>query len=172
MQMDAGLDTGPVLSQRSIPVGEEDDAGSLHDRLAGLGAQMMVEALAEITAGRGRAVPQPREGVTYAAKIGKQETLLDWTRPARELHRTVRAFRPSPGATTRLDGQPIKIWRARVLERPLAPGELRDEPTGELVAGCGEGSLQILELQRAGGKRLLAGEYLRGHPLPPNARLG
>jgi methionyl-tRNA formyltransferase len=168
MQMDAGLDTGPVLSQRKIEITDQDDAGSLHDRLAALGAQMIVEALAEVAAGHAHAVPQPLEGVSYAAKIARQETLLDWTRPARELDRAVRAFRPSPGASTVLDGQPIKIWRARVVERTLAPGAL----TAELVAGCGEEALQILELQSAGGKRLLAAEYLRGHPLLPNARLG
>jgi methionyl-tRNA formyltransferase len=168
MQMDAGLDTGPVLSQRKIEITHEDDAGTLHERLAALGAQMIVEALADLAAGRAHPVPQPLEGVTYAAKIARQETLLDWTRPASELDRAVRAFRPSPGASTLLDGQPIKIWRARVVERSLAPGAL----TGELVAGCGEGSLQILELQPAGGKRLLAAEFLRGHPLLPNARLG
>ncbi len=103
--------------------------------------------------------------MTYARKIAKQESVLDWTRPAAELERAVRAFRPLPGASTRLHGQTIKIWRARVVDARLAPGEI----AGGLVAGCGAGALEILELQRAGGKKLSAEEFLRGHPLAPGA---
>jgi methionyl-tRNA formyltransferase len=168
MKMDEGLDTGPVLSRSPVAIGDEDDAGTLHERLAELGAQMIAAALDDLAAGRARFVPQPQEGVTYARKIAKQETVLDWTRPAIELERAVRAFRPAPGASTRLAGSPVKIWRARVVERELAPGELADD----LVAGCGAGALEILELQRAGAKRLGAAEFLRGHPLPAGARLG
>jgi methionyl-tRNA formyltransferase len=167
MQMDAGLDTGPVLSRRAIPIEHDDDAGMLHDRLAELGGEMIVAALADLARGRAQAVPQPTDGVVYAPKIGKHETFLDWSRPARELDRKVRAFRPAPGANARLDGQPIKIWRVQLVDRRLAVGQL----TPELVAGCGEGALEILELQRAGGKRLSAAEYLRGHPLRSGARL-
>ncbi len=168
MQMDAGLDTGPVLQQRAVPIAPDDDAGSLHDKLAGLGADMVVEALREVEAGRGRATPQPKAGVTYARKIDKQETFLAWSRPAVELERAVRAFRPSPGASTTFEGEPIKIWRARVVEDRLAPGAV----TQGLVVGCGEGALAITELQRAGGKRLSAADFLRGRALPPHARFG
>jgi methionyl-tRNA formyltransferase len=165
MQMDEGLDTGPVLAQCSVPIGDEDDAGSLHERLAELGAEMIVAALIEVAAGRARALPQPQEGVTYARKLAKHETQLDWTQPAAELERAVRAFRPTPGASTRLDGEPIKLWRTRVVAARLAPGEI----ASGLVVGCGEGALEVLELQRGGGKRLSAAEFLRGHPLPPGA---
>ena len=168
MQMDAGLDTGPILAQRALPISEYDDSGSLHARLADLGAEMIVAALADISAGGARALAQSQDGVTYARKIGKHESVLDWTRPAVELERAVRAFRPLPGASTQLHGQTIKIWRARVVEARLAPGEIG----GGLVAGCGAGALEILELQRAGGKKLSADEFLRGHPLAPGAKFG
>ena len=167
MQMDAGLDTGPVLRQAKIDIAADDDAGTLHDRLAALGAEMIADALADVAAGRARAVPQSQTGISYARKIDKRETELDWTRPAPELERAVRAFRPSPGAGARLDGVPIKIWRARAVDEHLAPGSV----TGALIVGCGEGALEILELQRAGGKRLAAADFLRGHPMRPGARL-
>ena len=165
MQMDEGLDTGALLAQRRISIGDEDDAGSLHERLAELGAEMVVAALNDIAAGRARALPQAQEGATYARKLAKHETHLDWTRPAAELERAVRAFRPTPGASTQLDDEPIKLWRTRVVTARLAPGEI----AGDLVVGCGQGALEVLELQRAGGKRLSANEFLRGHPLPPGA---
>jgi methionyl-tRNA formyltransferase len=168
MQMDAGLDTGPVLRQSKLDIADDDDAGTLHDRLAELGAELIVDALSDVASGSARAMPQPQVGVTYARKIDKQETQLDWTRPAVELHRAVRAFRPTPGASTRFDGQPIKIWRSRVVDKCLAPGAVSEK----LVVGCGEGALEILELQRAGGTRLAAADFLRGHPLGPGARLG
>jgi len=168
MQMDEGLDTGPVLAQAATAITADDDAGTLHDRLAELGAGLIVEVLDRLADGRARPTPQPQAGITYARKIDKRETELDWTRPADELERAVRAFRPTPGAAARLDGAPLKIWRARVVDQRLTPGTL----TSELVAGCGEGALRILELQRAGGKRLPAAEFLRGHPVAPGARLG
>jgi methionyl-tRNA formyltransferase len=169
MQMDAGLDTGPVLAQQRVPIAEDEDAGSLHDKLARLGAEAIVATLADVEAGRARAVRQPESGVTYAAKIDKRETRLDWPRPALELERAVRAFRPAPGAVTSLDGEPIKIWRARIVEAKAAPGTLLTTE-GQLVVACGEQALAISELQRAGGRRLSAGEFLRGHPLAPGAR--
>jgi methionyl-tRNA formyltransferase len=168
MQMDAGLDTGPVLRQKKIDIAGDDDAGTLHERLAALGAELIVEALSDVASGRARAVPQSQAGMTYARKIDKRETELDWTRPAPELERAVRAFRPTPGAGTHLDRQPVKIWRARVVEEHLAPGGV----AAPLTVGCGEGALEILELQRAGGKRLATADFLRGHPLRPGARFG
>jgi len=167
MQMDAGLDTGPVLRQVAIAITDDDDAGTLGGRLADLGAGLMADVLADLAAGRAHAQAQPDAGATYARKVDKREARLDWTRPARELARAVRAFRPAPGAVAALDGEPLKIWRARVVERSMAPGELAPDFT----VGCGEHALQILELQRAGGKRLPAADFLRGYPLRPGARL-
>ena len=166
MQMDAGLDTGPVLAQRKIAIGAEDDGGSLRERLAELGADMIVQTLADVAAGRARGMAQPQTGVTHAPKISKDDTLLDWRRAATELERAVRAFRPIPGALTTLEGEPIKIWRARVVDLQLPPGTL----TPNLVAGCGQDALEVLELQLAGGKKLAAKEFLRGHPLRAEAR--
>ena len=168
MQMDAGLDTGPVLKQARTRISDDDDAASLHDRLAELGAGLIVETLADVEASRAVAVSQPKLGITYARKIDKRETRIDWTRPAAELERAIRAFRPVPGASTRTGGVDLKIWRVRVVDgRPLAPGEVSDG----LVVGCGQGALEILELQRAGGRPLSASEFVRGHPLPAGARL-
>jgi methionyl-tRNA formyltransferase len=170
MQLDAGLDTGPVLAQQRTPIAADDDAGTLHDRLAALGSEMIVAALAELAAGRARAVPQPVEGVTYAPKIAKAETRLDWSQSAAELERAVRAFRPSPGAWTNLDGEPIKIWRAQLAAARGAPGSvLSPEP---LTVACGEGALEITELQRAGGRRLAASDFVRGLALAPGMRFG
>jgi methionyl-tRNA formyltransferase len=167
MQMDAGLDTGPVLAQRAVPIAPEDDAASLHDKLAALGAEMIVTALEDLAAGRARPVPQPLVGVTYARKIDKRESMLDWTRPAVELERAVRAFYP---AATVLDGEPVKVWRARVAQGQGAPGAVLD--ADNLVVACGENALAITQLQRAGGKRLSAADFLRGRALAAHARFG
>jgi methionyl-tRNA formyltransferase len=169
MQMDAGLDTGPVLLQRRVPVTPDDDAGTLHDKLAALGADAIAVALADLDAGRARATPQPQDGATYARKIEKGENRLDWTRPAAELERKVRAFRPAPGAVTALGGDALKVWRTRVVEGRGEPGSLI-AAQDELVVACGERALAIKELQRAGGRALSAAEFLRGHPLPDGAR--
>jgi len=164
MQMDAGLDTGPVLRQRAVLIAADEDAGSLHDKLAALGAEMIVEILAAPP----RPDPQPKEGVTYARKIEKADTVLDWSRPAVELERAVRAFRPAPGTSTSLAGEAIKIWRTRLVSEKLPPGVIGQN----LVVGCGEGALAVEELQRAGGKRMSAAQFLRGRPLVPGARFG
>ncbi|HEV3011294.1 MAG TPA: methionyl-tRNA formyltransferase [Burkholderiales bacterium] len=169
MQMDAGLDTGPVLMQKRIPIVPEDDAASLHDKLAVLGAEAMVAALDDIEAGRARAAPQPEDGVTYAAKIDKRDARVDWSRPALELERAVRALRPAPGAFALLDGEPVKIWRARVVDGQGQPGTIL-EMQNELVIACGQRALAVSELQRAGARRLSAGEFLRGQRLAPGAR--
>ena len=169
MQMDAGLDTGPVLMQTPLPIAPHDDAGTLHDKLAALGARAIVEALGQLESGRARAQPQSELGVTYASKIDKGETRLDWSKPATELERAVRAFRPAPGAFAMLEGEPIKIWRAQALEHDAAPGTVRREDE-RLVVGCGEGALGVLELQRAGGRRLGVADFLRGRTLGPGAR--
>jgi methionyl-tRNA formyltransferase len=172
MKMDAGLDTGPVLAQRSLAIAQDEDAGSLHDRLAALGAEMMTMTLAELLAGRVQATPQSPTGVTYARKIEKEETRLDWSRPAAELERAVRAFRPSPGATSSLEGEPLKIWRARVGKERGIPGTVLHLSGDAIVVGCGVDALEVTELQRSGARRLAAAEFLRGHPLTPGSRLG
>jgi methionyl-tRNA formyltransferase len=168
MRMDAGLDTGPVFAQRALAIGADDDAGTLHDKLAELGAQALLEVLANIASGRARA--QPADGVTYAPKIEKSETWLRWAHPAAELERAVRAFRPSPGALARLGGDPAKIWRARVVDGAGAAGTVLD--AGEaLHIACGSGALAIDELQPASGRRMSVGEFLRGRRIAPGTRL-
>jgi methionyl-tRNA formyltransferase len=171
MRMDAGLDTGPVLSRHRVPIGADDDAGSLHDKLAALGQQAIVAALVQIEAGNARATPQPAEGATYARKIGRDDAVLDWSQPAHVLERAVRALRPSPGAATTLEGERIKLWHAHVLPGNGAPGIVLAADDA-LVVACGEGALAITKLQRAGGKPLAASEFLRGRTPPRGARLG
>ncbi|MCW5619867.1 MAG: methionyl-tRNA formyltransferase [Burkholderiales bacterium] len=173
MQMDAGLDTGPVLLRQSIPIGARETSGSLHDRLAAVGAQCIVSALARIEAGAAHREPQPDDGVTYAAKISKEEAELDWTRPAIELDRQIRAFNPAPGAATVLDGQPLRIWAAHPVPGiGLAPGSVQDAAAGTLTIACGDGALALDEVQRAGGKRLSVADFQRGANLRMGQRLG
>jgi methionyl-tRNA formyltransferase len=172
MKMDAGLDTGEMLAPRCVPIAPDDDAQSLHDRLAALGAEAIVDALAGIAAGRASFRPQPDSGATYARKIGKQDAELDWTRPCSELERTVRALRPSPGARSRLRGEIVKIWRARRVARTGTPGEVLECGADGILIGCGEGALLATELQRAGGTRLAAADFLRGYPISSGERLG
>ncbi len=172
MKMDAGLDTGPILAQSAILITEDDDAGTLHERLAALGAKMIVSALAAVESGRARFTPQSTADVTYAHKIDKSELTVDWSRPAQELARAIRAFRPSPGASSTLEDAGIKIWEAHVAQGSGEPGRaLAASPHG-IVIGCGQGSLVVTQLQRAGGRRLSAEEFLRGHAIVPGTRFG
>jgi methionyl-tRNA formyltransferase len=172
MQMDVGLDTGPMLSRHRLAIDAEDDAGSLHDKLAALGAEAIVGALADIEAGRARSVLQPVTGVVYAKKITPEDAEIDWREPCAQIERRLRALRPAPGARTRLRGEPLKLWRASREARSGAPGTvLESGPAGVLVA-CGDGALRVTELQRAGGKRLRAEEFLRGCPIAAGERLG
>src|SRR5262245_23604861 len=162
MQMDAGLDTGPVYLTRAMAIAPEDTAGSLHDKLAALGARCIVETLSALETGHLRAVPQPAQGVTYARKIEKQEAVIDWSQPASHIERQVRAFSPQPGASTSLRGQLLRVWRARAVERPTAAAGCVIETTDrDIVVGCGNGALVIEELQRAGAKRLSATQLRR-----------
>jgi methionyl-tRNA formyltransferase len=172
MKMDAGLDTGPILSLHRLTIDDDDDAQSLHDRLAALGANAIVSALAALAAGRATPSPQPVAGASYARKIGKDEVELDWTRPCVELERMVRALRPSPGARSNLRGEVLKIWRARCAARTGAPGEVLESSVEGILIGCGEGTLLATELQRAGGTRLAAADFIRGFPLSRGDRLG
>jgi methionyl-tRNA formyltransferase len=172
MKMDAGLDTGPTLSQHRLEINEDDDAQTLHDRLATLGAKAIVGAVADIAAGCARAAPQPVAGATYARKIGKEETELDWTKAGAELERAVRALRPSPGARSRLRGEIIKIWRASCVARAGTPGEVLELGAEGILIACGEGALRATELQRAGGTRLPAADFLRGFPVSRGESFG
>lgn len=169
MRMDAGLDTGPVFVQRAIDIGAQEDFGTLHDTLAALGADALIETLAALVAGNARAMPQPEQGVTYAPKIEKGETHLDWRRPAVELERAVRAFRPSPGALARLGDQLVKVWRASVVEQSGSAGSVLLAREALHVA-CGTQALAIEELQPAGGRRMAIADFLRGHAISAGAR--
>lgn len=170
MQMEAGLDSGPVLLEKRLPITESDTGESLHDKLAVLGAQAIVEALEGI--GRLVPVPQPSEGVTYAAKLGKDEARLDWQLPATVLARKIRAFNPVPGAWTLLNGEMLKIWRATPDSRKGKPGEVLADGAEGLVVGCGEGAIRLLELQRAGARRMDAATFLSGLKIPVGTQLG
>lgn len=172
MKMDAGLDTGPMLSLRRLAITGDDDAQSLHDQLAALGAEAIVGALADIAAGRARPVPQPEAGATYARKIRKEESELDWMKSSAELERTVRALRPSPGARSQLRGDIIKIWRASCIARAGTPGDVLELGAEGILVACGEGALRVTELQRAGGTHLVAADFLRGFSVSCRERFG
>jgi len=162
MQMEAGLDTGPVLLQAALPIAAEDTAATLHDRLAELGAQLIVRALAALPL---PATAQPAAGVTYAHKIDKAEALVDWRRSAVELDRHIRAFNPFPGAQAPLVGQTVKLWRAVPVAGSGESGRILAVHRQQIVVACGDGALAITELQKAGGKRLPVRDFLAGHPL-------
>ena len=162
MQMEAGLDTGPVLLREALPITEGDTAASLHDRLAELGARLIVDALRNLPL---TPCPQPSDGVTYAAKIDKAESMLDWRLPALQLSRQVRAFNPFPGTLAYLDGTSMKIWKAVPDANGGVPGTVLSANKDGIVVACGEGALRLCELQKAGGKRLVAGQFLAGTPI-------
>jgi methionyl-tRNA formyltransferase len=168
MQMEEGLDTGPMLLTESVPIGWDDTTGSLHDKLAALGGAMIVDALRRLKVGDLPATVQPEAGVTYAAKISKEEAALDFSLPADVLARKVRAFNPFPGAHAQAGGVVYKIWRAGIGDDNcgMPPGTVlvADAEVGIHIA-CGEGSLRLLQLQKPGGKRLEAAEFLNGTTL-------
>ncbi len=170
MQMDAGLDTGPILLHEALPIAPDETGGTLHDKLAALGAALIVRALDGIERGALVAVPQPVDGVTYAAKIDKREARVDWMRTAGEIERAVRAFDPVPGAVTSLRGQDVKLRRAGLASGSGAPGTVLEASEAGIVVACGSGALRLESLQRAGGKRLDAGTFLRGFPVAPGDR--
>jgi len=169
MQMDAGLDTGPVLMQREMAIAPDDDAGSLHDRLAAMGAEMIVDALSGPAL---EPTPQPSEGASYAAKITRSDAVLDWHSTAVELERRVRAMRPAPGAQTTHAGEPLKVWRAQCVAGSGNPGSVLRASDDGLVVACKDGALSLLEVQRAGGRRLSAAQFLRGAGMSAGDRLG
>ena len=162
MQMEAGLDTGPVLLRGAFPIEATDTTATLHDRLAALGATLVVEALGKLPL---PAEPQPAEGVTYAHKIEKAEALIDWSKSAAELDRHIRAFNPFPGAQALFGGQTVKIWQARPVDAEGEKGTILAIDRSILLVACGAGGLAVSELQKAGGKRLPVQQFLAGHPL-------
>jgi methionyl-tRNA formyltransferase len=188
MKMDAGLDTGPILSTRRTPILPTDDSQALHDRLAQLGAALLAETIPAYVAGNISPQPQPAAGSTYAAKIKKEDGQIDWNSPAQKIWHRLRAFTPWPGAFTFLQAerkpQLLKIWKAEPVEdgrdsalrcpdaaarRPYRGTILSADKTG-IVVGCGAGALRIWELQREGGKRMTAEQFLIGHPLKPGQK--
>jgi methionyl-tRNA formyltransferase len=169
MEMEAGLDTGPVLACRATPIGPEDTARTLHDRLAGIGASLMVETLAALAVGAATATEQPAAGVTYAAKIDKAETRVDWTRSAVELGAHIRGLSPFPGAWSEIAGERVKLLMARPEDGAGTPGEVLDE---RLLVACGTGALRLVTLQRPGKGAVDADAFLRGFPVPRGTRLG
>jgi methionyl-tRNA formyltransferase len=162
MEMEEGLDTGPMLLIERVAIDDADTTGSLHDKLAALGGRMIVEALQKMAQEQLEAVPQPEEGVTYAAKIGKEEAKLDWTLPAVELARKVRAFNPFPGAHGLAGTTTVKIWNAQPADGRGQPGQVLQADAQGIVVACGTGALRLTELQKPGGKRLAAAEFLKG----------
>jgi len=167
MQMEAGLDTGPVLLRGAFPIESTDTTATLHDRLAALGGALVVEALGKLPL---PAEAQPGEGVTYAHKIEKAEALIDWRKSAAELDRHIRAFNPFPGAQALLGGQTVKLWQATPMAGQGEPGQILSIERSAIVVACGEGALAISECQKAGGKRLPVQQFLAGNPLQVGER--
>jgi methionyl-tRNA formyltransferase len=166
MQMEAGLDTGPVLLRQVTPIRAEETTAGLHDRLSEMGAALIVEALARLP----ELTPevQPEEGVTYAAKIDKGEAQIDWSKPAQEVDRKIRGLSPFPGAWCEIDGQRVKLLASRLANGSGAPGEVLDEA---LTVACGSGAVELLRLQRAGKGAQDRDVFLRGFPVSKGARL-
>jgi methionyl-tRNA formyltransferase len=174
MRMDEGLDTGPVCLGESIAIGPDMTAGELHDRMAQVGAGLVVKALAALERGSMDCRPQPQAGVTYARKITNEEARIDFGRPAREVHNQIRGLSPAPGAWFQVTGangasERIKVLRAAPADGSGAPGTVLD---GALTIACGEGAVQLLQVQRAGRRPMTAAELLRGYALLAGARVG
>jgi methionyl-tRNA formyltransferase len=167
MQMDKGLDTGAMLSRHPLPIGPDDTAGRLHDKLAELGASAIVSLLPGLA--EARAVPQDDSLATYAAKISKDEASIDWTLSANQLDRRIRAFNPFPGAVSQFQGEPLKIWLAHPIAGMGQPGEVLS--ISPLRVACSEGALELVEVQKAGGKRLSSAAYVAGSSVAPGQRM-
>ena len=177
MQMDAGLDTGDMLGQQELPIADDDTGASLTDKLATLGARMVVQALQALETAAGASLPrqpQPEAGVSYAHKIGKAEAAINWREPAATLERRLRAFDPFPGASFVYRGETVKLWRGRVVPAPpgALPGQVLAADSRQLCVACGEHALQLLQLQRPGGRRLAVSQFMRcGTAIEAGARL-
>jgi methionyl-tRNA formyltransferase len=176
MKMDVGLDTGDILTQERTPIEPSDNSQTLHDRLANLGADLLARTIPPYISGDIQPRPQPAEGATYAAKIKKQDGEIDWTQPARVIWNRIRALVPWPGAFTHLPAQPhpllLKIWDAQPFDRSGEPGRILQADKSGIAIACGNGALIISLLQREGGRRLTAGEFLAGHSLKVGEKFG
>jgi methionyl-tRNA formyltransferase len=176
MKMDAGLDTGEIISKARTPISPEDNSQTLHDRLAQLGAKLLVETIPDYVAGKILPKPQPAEGASYAAKIKKEDGKIDWDEPAEKILNRLRAFTPWPGVFTflksELKPQLLKIWTMEVMEKSGAAGEILSVDKNGIVVACGKNALRILELQREGGRRMSAAEFLAGNLLKAGGELG
>jgi methionyl-tRNA formyltransferase len=175
--MDAGLDTGPMLLARSIAIDAQETGGALHDRLAELGARMIVEALDRMSEGSLIATPQPDEGVTYAARLQRTDEWLDWTLSAEALANRIRAFDPEPGTRTAIVDRPdaqIKVWSARALPLPCdaRPGTVLEVTRNAIRVACATEVLELLEVQRPGGRRQAVRDWLQSAAIGPGDRLG
>jgi methionyl-tRNA formyltransferase len=167
MQMDAGLDTGDMLLAESVPIGPDDSTATLHERLAALGARLIVEALGLAERGGLSRTPQPAEGVTYAHKIDKAEGAIDWSQPAVTIERRLRAFDPFPGASSALGAETVKLWRGTVVDGAGAPGAILAAGEAGIVVACGDRALRLTEMQRPGGRRVSAASFLAGRSVLP-----
>ncbi|HEX4884775.1 MAG TPA: methionyl-tRNA formyltransferase [Casimicrobiaceae bacterium] len=175
MQMDEGLDTGPVIALADVPIEPRETGGSLHDRLADAGAALVVEVLRRIERGGTiEAAPQPEDGAVYAKRIDRDDARIDWTRDAEAIDRQVRAFDPVPGAFTTLDGAPLKVWKAApaAATAQALPGTVLDASSRGIVVACGRGLLIIEELQPASGRRMTAAAFVAGRGVAAGIRLG
>ena len=176
MKMDVGLDTGDILTQRATPIRDEDNAATLHDRLAQIGAELLVQTIPDYVAGKIWPRPQPHELATHVAKIKKEDGRIDWQQPARATWNRIRAFTPWPGAFTFLPAQPqpqlLKIWQAEVASGQGTAGDVLSADKNGIVIGCGDGLLRVTSLQREGGRRMSSQEFLAGHPMMPGTKLG
>ncbi len=167
MKMDAGLDTGDILTQEHTAIETSDNAQTLHDRLANIGAKLLVQTIPDYVAGKIQPRPQPAEGVTYARKIKKEDGRIDWTKPSGVIWNQVRGMTPWPGAVAQLSGYPnlLKIWEAEVVDQHGEPGKVLQADKAGIIVACGTGAVRILALQREGGRRMTAAEFLAGHKL-------
>jgi len=176
MKMDVGLDTGDILTQERTPIEASDNSQTLHDRLASIGADLLARTIPEFVSGAIQPRPQPVEGVSHAPKIKKQDGEINWAQPARVIWNRIRALMPWPGAFTHLPAQPhpllLKIWEAEPTERAGEPGHILQADKHGIVVACGTGALMISLLQREGGRRMSAAEFLAGHPLKVDSGFG
>jgi len=169
MKMDAGLDTGAILTQEKTPIEDADNAQTLHDRLAQIGAKLLVSTISDCAAGEIQPRPQPTEGISHVGKIKKEDGRIDWSQSSRDIWNRVRAFTPWPGAFTHFGNPPmlLKVWQAEPVQQSGKSGEILQADKTGIVVACGKDSLKITTLQREGGKRLAAHEFLSGCPLKP-----
>jgi methionyl-tRNA formyltransferase len=176
MKVDVGLDTGEIIAQEKTPIAPEDNSQTLHDRLARIGADLLVRTIPDFAEGKIRPRPQPAEGVSYAHKIKKEDGRIQWDLPARTIWNRVRAFTPWPGAFTSISDQPqpklLKIWEALAVSGSGSAGEILEADQNGVLIACGSGALRVLSLQKEGGRRMVVKEFLAGHPLKAGTKLG